>query len=101
MAWTLTAEMSPDALAPEQERELVARAQRDLAAETFLAMVRYLPRFRWTGAPFRAWLYRLATNHVNRWAKRRRGWAVEQLHEETAGREEVDRSTSHDVERLR
>jgi RNA polymerase sigma-70 factor, ECF subfamily len=44
----------------------------DLVADVFLAMVRYLPRFRQRGAPFRAWLYRLATNQVNRWARRRR-----------------------------
>ena len=43
----------------------------DLTSEVFLAMVRYLPRYRQRGIPFRAWLYRLATNQVNRWARRR------------------------------
>jgi RNA polymerase sigma-70 factor (ECF subfamily) len=33
-----------------------------LVAGVFLAMVRYLPQFRWRNAPFRSWLYRLATN---------------------------------------
>jgi RNA polymerase sigma-70 factor, ECF subfamily len=51
----------------------------DLVAEVFLIMVRYLPRFRWSGAPFRSWLYRLATNQVNRWARRRRRLAQKQL----------------------
>lgn len=45
----------------------------DVVAETFLSMVRYLPQFRWTGAPFRAWLLRIATTQINRWA-RRRNW---------------------------
>src|SRR4051812_22812144 len=96
-------------LRPDEERQLVARAQRDpealavlyrahyaaiasyvcrrvgdrheaddLVAEAFLAMVRYLPRYRWSGAPFRAWLYRLATTQVNRWARRQRRWARQQ-----------------------
>jgi len=73
----------------------------DLVAETFLTMVRYLPRFKWTGAPFRAWLYRLATNQVNRWANRKRRWAVEQLRNDTAGQSEPSGSGGHDVERLR
>jgi RNA polymerase sigma-70 factor (ECF subfamily) len=44
----------------------------DVVADTFLVMVRYLPRYRWTGAPFRAWLLRLATTQITRWARRRR-----------------------------
>ena len=44
----------------------------DLVAETFLAMVKYLPRYRARGVPFRAWLYRLATTQVNRWVRRNR-----------------------------
>ncbi len=44
----------------------------DLVADVFLAMVRYLPRYRIGPTPFRAWLYRLATNRVNRWARRQR-----------------------------
>lgn len=44
----------------------------DVAAETFLAMVQCLPRYRWTGAPFRAWLLRLATTQIYRWARKRR-----------------------------
>ena len=48
----------------------------DLTAEVFLSMVRGLPKYRWRGAPFRAWLYRLATNEVNRWAKRRKRMAI-------------------------
>jgi RNA polymerase sigma-70 factor, ECF subfamily len=105
-----TTDTAGDVLPIEDERQLVQRAKRDLAAlailyrshyaaiynhilrrvgsqheaddlvaEVFLAMVRYLPRFRWSGAPFRSWLYRLATNQVNRWARRRRRLAHKQL----------------------
>lgn len=56
----------------------------DLTSEVFLAMVRYLPRFRVNGTPFRAWLYRLATNQVNRWARRQRRFAWKQLHDQPA-----------------
>ncbi len=55
----------------------------ELTADVFLTMVRSLSRFRWQGTPFRAWLYRIATNQVNRWAtRRRRRGAIEQLNEQ-------------------
>jgi len=44
----------------------------DLTAEVFVTMLRTLRRYRYRGAPFRAWLYRIATNTVNRWARRER-----------------------------
>jgi len=42
----------------------------DLVADVFLAAMRALPRYRNRGVPLRAWLYRIATNTVNRWAGR-------------------------------
>jgi RNA polymerase sigma-70 factor (ECF subfamily) len=55
-----------------------ANTAEDLVADVFLQMVRYLPKYRVGTTPFRAWLYRLATNRVNRWARwqRRRAWQV-------------------------
>ena len=44
----------------------------DIVAEVFMSMVRYLPRFRWTGAPFRCWLLALTTTQINRWIRKRR-----------------------------
>jgi RNA polymerase sigma-70 factor (ECF subfamily) len=36
----------------------------DLAAEVFADALRGLPRFRWRGAPFGAWLFRIARNRL-------------------------------------
>jgi RNA polymerase sigma-70 factor (ECF subfamily) len=39
-------------------------AVEDLTAEVFLQMIEGLPRYRVTGAPFEAWLYRIAAARV-------------------------------------
>jgi RNA polymerase sigma-70 factor (ECF subfamily) len=44
----------------------------DLVSDVFLTALRTLPRYRYRGVPFRFWLLRIATNAVNRWARRRR-----------------------------
>ncbi len=44
----------------------------DLVADVFLAALKTLPRYRYRGLPLRAWLYRIAANRVNRWARRER-----------------------------
>ncbi len=44
----------------------------DLVAEVFFAALRGLGRYRDRGLPVRAWLYRIAVNTVNRWARRER-----------------------------
>ena len=58
----------------------------DLAAETFIAAWRALPRYRVTAVPFRAWLMRIATNQANAHARRRRPRrAAEQTPRESSG----------------
>ena len=47
-------------------------ATEDLVADAFLIAIRSLPRYRYRGVPLRFWLLRIATNVVNRWARRRR-----------------------------
>lgn len=42
----------------------------DLTAEVFHRALRSLPRFKWTGAPFAAWLFRIAANMIADRAKR-------------------------------
>ncbi len=45
----------------------------DLTANVFLAAFRHIGRFRWRQIPFRAWLYRIATNEVRmHWRRQRR-----------------------------
>jgi RNA polymerase sigma-70 factor (ECF subfamily) len=51
-------------------------AAEDLASDVFLSALTALPRFRHRSVPVRAWLYRIATNGANRWARRRRRQAV-------------------------
>lgn len=47
-------------------------ATEDLVSDVFLTALRTLPRYRYRGIPVRYWLLRIATNAVNRWARRRR-----------------------------
>ncbi|HYR77713.1 MAG TPA: sigma-70 family RNA polymerase sigma factor [Pyrinomonadaceae bacterium] len=42
----------------------------DLTAEVFRKALASLPRFKWTGAPFAAWLFRIASNMIADRAKR-------------------------------
>lgn len=51
----------------------------EIVSEVFLAMVKNLHQFQYRGAPFRAWLYRLAITQVSRWARRNRRVAAQQL----------------------
>lgn len=44
----------------------------DLVSEVFLTVLRTLPRYRYRGVPLRFWMLRIATNAVNRWARRQR-----------------------------
>lgn len=48
----------------------------DLSADVFLAAMRGLPRYRYRDIPIQSWLYRIATNSVNRWARKRRRRAI-------------------------
>jgi RNA polymerase sigma-70 factor (ECF subfamily) len=42
----------------------------DVTAEVFRKALQSLPRFKWTGAPFAAWLFRIASNIIADRAKR-------------------------------
>lgn len=70
----------------------------DLSSEVFLSMVRYLPSYRIGNTPFRAWLYRIATNQVNRWASRKRRWNWLSLGDHAATEKE---STSEEAAHIR
>lgn len=52
-------------------RRTLNRAEaEDLTAEVFRKALEHLPRFKWTGAPFAAWLYRIGSNLIADRAKR-------------------------------
>ncbi len=38
----------------------------DLSSETFIRALENLPKYKWTGKPFSAWLYRIAINEMNK-----------------------------------
>jgi len=54
----------------------------DLTAEVFLIMVRALPKYRLTEAPFEAWLYRIATNRLGSYYRQHHRAPQTELHED-------------------
>jgi RNA polymerase sigma-70 factor (ECF subfamily) len=52
----------------------------DIASETFLKAFLAIDRFMWRGVPIKAWLYRIATNEVNLYFRRRTRYVPENLH---------------------
>jgi RNA polymerase sigma-70 factor (ECF subfamily) len=53
----------------------------DLTAEVFVRMVKDLPRYRVTGAPFEAWLYQIAFARIIDYRRQRSRDAVDELDE--------------------
>jgi RNA polymerase sigma-70 factor (ECF subfamily) len=56
----------------------------DITSEVFLRMVRQLPRYTYTGAPFSAWLYRIAANCITDAFRGQYAHVVEELPDEVA-----------------
>lgn len=62
-------------------------ATEDLTSNVFLAAFRHLGRYRWRQIPFRAWLYRIATNEVRMYYRRHKyagGADLQVQHEDSA-----------------
>ncbi len=77
-------------------------ATEDLVSDVFLTALRSLSRYRYRGVPLRFWLFRIATNVVNRWARRQRRGASASLEAhrlEPACPRSVSRDGEADVER--
>ena len=53
----------------------------DLTAEVFVRMVESLPKFEYTGAPFEAWLYRIASARVADFHRKRGRRQVDEISE--------------------
>lgn len=54
----------------------------DLCSQTFVNALNHLPRYRFRGIPFSAWLYRIASNEVNKYYRKRKGkkiFSIEEL----------------------
>jgi RNA polymerase sigma-70 factor (ECF subfamily) len=73
----------------------------DLVADVFMIALQTLPRYRHRGLPFRSWLYRIATNCVNKWARRRRKHVVRQIDEQLATEQLAPATESRGPERAR
>jgi RNA polymerase sigma-70 factor (ECF subfamily) len=54
----------------------------DLTAEVFLRMVRSIRTYKDSGAPFGAWLYRIAANQIADYYRQRKGAAFQPLSDE-------------------
>jgi len=64
----------------------------DLTSNVFLAAFRHLRRYQWRQIPFRAWLYRIATNEVRMYYRRQKKTATVNFQTEVdAGQERIDR----------
>lgn len=61
---------------------------RDITAETFYKVFKNLGRFRFTGAPFSAWLYRIAGNEVIDYFRKKKH--SNKLLSEAMAREEIE-----------
>lgn len=76
----------------------------DLTAEVFLSMVKDLPNFQWTGAPFEAWLYRIAAARIADFYRKNQRQADVELHEsltDHAAPPEVQLQETEEIETLR
>ena len=63
----------------------------DLTSNVFLAALRHIGRYKWRQIPFRAWLYRIATNEVRmHWRRQKRGKTIS-LQPDSSSQEEQNR----------
>jgi RNA polymerase sigma-70 factor (ECF subfamily) len=63
----------------------------DLCSQTFVNVLNHLPSYEFRGLPFSAWLYKIASNEVNKFYRKKKGKLIFSI-EETKIRELVERS---------
>lgn len=63
----------------------------DLCSQTFINALNSLPRYKFRGVPFSAWLYRIASNEVKKYYRKSKGKKVFSL-EEIKIREIIEQS---------
>lgn len=54
----------------------------DLVSQSFFKALQYLPKYEFRGVPFSAWIYRIASNEVNKYYTRKKRNRVFSLEEE-------------------
>ena len=75
----------------------------DLCSQTFLKALQNIKKFEFRGVPFSAWLYRIASNEVNKYYRKTRKTVVFSLEDATLGEvvgKELDDLTEERLERL-
>jgi RNA polymerase sigma-70 factor (ECF subfamily) len=65
----------------------------DLSSQTFINALHHLPKYQFRGYPFSAWLYKIATNEVNKYYRKKKGTMVFSI-EEGRIRELVEQTNS-------
>ena len=63
----------------------------DLCSQTFVNALHHLPKYQFRGLPFSAWLYKIASNELNKFYRKKKGKKVFSL-EEIKVRELIERS---------
>ena len=63
----------------------------DLCSQTFVNALNHLPRYSFRGLPFSAWLYKIASNEVNKYYRKKKGKKIFSI-EEIKVRELVERN---------
>lgn len=63
----------------------------DLCSQTFVNALNHLPRYTFRGLPFSAWLYKIASNEINKYYRKKKGKKVFSI-EELKVRELVERA---------
>ena len=69
----------------------------DLCSQTFVNALNHLQKYEFRGVPFSAWLYKIATNEVNKFYRKNKGKKIFSI-EELKVRELVERSDPQGAE---
>lgn len=69
----------------------------DLSSQTFVNVLHHLPSYEFRGLPFSAWLYKIASNEVNKFYRKNKGKKIFSI-EESKVRELVERSDRNSPE---
>jgi len=63
----------------------------DLTSNVFLSALKHIGRYKWRQIPFRAWLYRIATNEVRMYWRRQKRFVAISLQSDSGSQQEQNR----------